>query len=162
MKKLFFVMACVIGMMTFTSCDPSAIDDLMKQKPEISLLQGEDLFTHNTGVRVGTELNFQVKVAPNSSSMSPIANVIFTVKDLNGNLLKSESPEFEDPSVENIFDFSFTAEDSETTYVFTFTVILNKAACRGIAPDTTIAALEKMKAAGVILVENAAALQKLR
>ena len=122
MKKLFFVMACVIGMMTFTSCDPSAIDDLMKQKPEISLLQGEDLFTHNTGVRVGTELNFQVKVAPNSSSMSPIANVKFTVKDLNGNLLKSESPEFEDPSVENIFDFSFTAEDSETTYVFTFTV----------------------------------------
>ena len=43
-----------------------------------------------------------------------------------------------------------------------FTVILNKAACRGIAPDTTKAALEKMKAAGVILVENAAALQTLR
>ncbi len=36
------------------------------------------------------------------------------------------------------------------------------AACRGIAPDTTKAALEKMKAAGVILVENAAALQTLR
>ncbi len=42
-----------------------------------------------------------------------------------------------------------------------FTVILNKAACRGISPDTTKAALEKMKAAGVILVESAAALQKL-
>ena len=121
MKKLFFALACVIGLMTFASCDPSAIDDLMKKKPEIELLQGEGLFTHNTGVRVGTELNFQVKVTPNSSSMSPIANVEFTVKDLNGNLLKSENPEFEDPSVENIFDFSFTAENSETTYVFTFT-----------------------------------------
>lgn len=114
-------MACIIGLMTFASCDPSAIDDLMKQKPEIALLPGEGLLTHNTGVRVGTELNFQVKVTPNSSSMSPIANVEFTVKDLNGNLLKSENPDFEDPSVENIFDFSFTAENSETTYVFTFT-----------------------------------------
>lgn len=122
MKKLFFALACVIGLMTFASCDPSAIDDLMKKKPEIALLPGEGLLTHNTGVRVGTELNFQVKVTPNSSSMSPIANVEFTVKDLNGNLLKSENPEFEDPSVENIFDFSFTAENSETTYVFTFTV----------------------------------------
>ena len=43
-----------------------------------------------------------------------------------------------------------------------FTVILNEAACRGIAPDTTQAALEKMKAAGVILVKNAAALKKMR
>ena len=43
-----------------------------------------------------------------------------------------------------------------------FTDILNEAACRGIAPDTTQAALEKMKAAGVILVKNAAALKKMR
>ena len=43
-----------------------------------------------------------------------------------------------------------------------FTVILNEAACRGIAPETTEAALEKMKAAGVILVKNAAALKKMR
>ena len=42
-----------------------------------------------------------------------------------------------------------------------FTVILNEAACRGIAPDTTKAALEKMAAAGVHLVKNAAALSKL-
>ena len=42
-----------------------------------------------------------------------------------------------------------------------FTVILNEAACRGIAPDTTKAALEKMKAAGVILVKNAAALKSI-
>jgi nicotinamidase/pyrazinamidase len=39
---------------------------------------------------------------------------------------------------------------------------LNEAACRGIAPDTTKAALEKMKTAGVILVKNAAALKKMR
>ena len=43
-----------------------------------------------------------------------------------------------------------------------FAVILNEAACRGIAPDTTKAALEKMQAAGVILVKNAAALQTLQ
>lgn len=39
-----------------------------------------------------------------------------------------------------------------------FTVILNKAACRGIAPDTIQTALEQMQAAGVILIDNAAQL----
>jgi nicotinamidase/pyrazinamidase len=42
-----------------------------------------------------------------------------------------------------------------------FDVILNEAACRGIAADTTKAALEKMAAAGVQLVKNAAALAQL-
>lgn len=35
-----------------------------------------------------------------------------------------------------------------------FQVVLNKAACRGIAPDTTEKALEKMAAAGICLVED--------
>jgi len=43
-----------------------------------------------------------------------------------------------------------------------FDVILNQAACRGIAPDTTKAALEKMEKAGVVLAENAAAIRKMR
>ena len=43
-----------------------------------------------------------------------------------------------------------------------FDVILNEAACRGIAPDTTKDALEKMAAAGVQLVKSAAALAKLQ
>lgn len=42
-----------------------------------------------------------------------------------------------------------------------FTVVLNKAACRGIAPETTKAALEKMQLAGVYLAENAAELATL-
>ena len=42
-----------------------------------------------------------------------------------------------------------------------FTVVLNKAACRGIAPETTRAALEKMQLAGVYLAENAAELATL-
>ena len=37
-----------------------------------------------------------------------------------------------------------------------FDVILNKAACRGIAPETVAAALEEMAAAGVRFVEKAA------
>ncbi len=43
-----------------------------------------------------------------------------------------------------------------------FDVVLNEAACRGIADATTAAALEKMAAAGVHLVKNAAALAKLQ
>lgn len=39
-----------------------------------------------------------------------------------------------------------------------FAVILNRAACRGVAPDTTVKALEAMLAAGVTFVANAAEL----
>lgn len=39
-----------------------------------------------------------------------------------------------------------------------FDVILNKAACRGIAPDTIAAAMDEMEKAGVKFIENAAAL----
>ena len=40
-----------------------------------------------------------------------------------------------------------------------FDVILNKAACRGIAPDTIAQAMEEMAAAGVHFVECAAELE---
>lgn len=41
-----------------------------------------------------------------------------------------------------------------------FDVVLNKAACRGIAPETVAAALEEMQAAGVRLAASAAELQQ--
>lgn len=41
-----------------------------------------------------------------------------------------------------------------------FNVILNKAACRGIAPETIKTALEEMQAAGVMLIDNAAQLSE--
>lgn len=42
-----------------------------------------------------------------------------------------------------------------------FTVILNLAACRGIAPDTVAASLDEMRGAGVIIVNNSAELKEL-
>lgn len=42
-----------------------------------------------------------------------------------------------------------------------FTVILNLAACRGIAPDTVDAAFKEMQASGVIIVKNSAELKEL-
>lgn len=42
-----------------------------------------------------------------------------------------------------------------------FDVILNKAACRGIAPDTIASAMQEMKAAGIRFVDCAADLAKL-
>ena len=39
-----------------------------------------------------------------------------------------------------------------------FTVILNLAACRGIAPDTVAAALDEMRGAGVVIVSSSAEL----
>lgn len=41
-----------------------------------------------------------------------------------------------------------------------FAVILNKAACRGISPDTVAAALDEMKKAGIVIVANASELGK--
>lgn len=42
-----------------------------------------------------------------------------------------------------------------------FTVILNLAACRGIAPDTVAAAIAEMQKSGVIIVNNSAELEEL-
>lgn len=42
-----------------------------------------------------------------------------------------------------------------------FTVILNLAACRGIAPDTVASALKEMQGAGVIIVKSSAELSSL-
>ena len=42
-----------------------------------------------------------------------------------------------------------------------FTVILNLAACRGIAPDTVAAALDEMRGAGVIIVNSSTELKDL-
>ena len=42
-----------------------------------------------------------------------------------------------------------------------FTVILNLAACRGIAPDTVAAALDEMRGAGVIIVNSSTELKEL-
>jgi nicotinamidase/pyrazinamidase len=40
-----------------------------------------------------------------------------------------------------------------------FRVILNRAACRGIAPDTTEAALDELRAVGVQLIDSVEALE---
>ena len=42
-----------------------------------------------------------------------------------------------------------------------FTVILNLAACRGIAPDTVAAAIKEMQEQGIIIAENSAELKNL-
>jgi nicotinamidase/pyrazinamidase len=42
-----------------------------------------------------------------------------------------------------------------------FTVILNRAACRGVAADTTELALQKMASAGIQIVAQASAIGNL-
>ncbi len=41
-----------------------------------------------------------------------------------------------------------------------FSVVLNQSACRGIAPDTTLAALAEMKARGAVVIDSAAELSQ--
>lgn len=121
MKKLFFALACVIGLMTFTSCDSDFMQDLLEQKPQIELVETEGYIWHNIGVRLGTELNFQVKATPNSGSMSELTDVDLTVKNSEGTVIYSASGNIEDPTSENIVEFSYQPTEA-STYTCTFTV----------------------------------------
>ena len=84
MKKLFFAMACVIGMMFFASCNPDAINDMLKQKPTVEFVSGDNLVSSFDGFWVGTELHFQIEATPNATSKSPIASIHFAIHDLQG------------------------------------------------------------------------------
>ena len=121
MKKLFLGLACVIGLMFFASCTQEVIDDIMAQKPSVEFISGEGLIAGNTSVYVGTELNFQVKVAPNSGSQSELSHFDFSITDLTGATVFNENPAFDDPNGENIFYFSYTPS-AASTYAVTATV----------------------------------------
>jgi len=143
MKKLFFAMACVIGMMTFTSCDPDLMGEFLEQKPEIELMEAEGHIWHNIGVRLGTELDFQVKVAPNSGSMSELTNVEFIVKDSEGNVLYSDSGEIENPAGENIIEFSYEPTAAST---YTCIVTVTDAASKSKEVKTIVVCSEPVEA----------------
>lgn len=104
MKKLAFALACIIGLMFFASCDP----ELLEQKPEVQFVEGEGFYTHNIGVRLGTELKFKVRVAPNSGSESELKSVEFIITNANNERVFEEHPVIENPAAETDFVFSYT------------------------------------------------------
>ena len=114
MKKLFFALACVIGLMTFASCTQEIIDDIMAQKPVVEFVSGDGLTSASTGVYVNTELNFKVKVAPNSSSESELDNFDFSITNSSGLTVFNNKPEFTNPAGENFFEFTYTPEVAST------------------------------------------------
>jgi len=120
MKKLFFALACVIGLMTFAGCTQEQIDDIMAQKPTVEFVSGEGLISTNNSFYVDTELNFKVKIAPNAGSNQPLTNFDFSITNLNGNTVYNRKPEF-NASAENILDFQFTPTEA-STYTVTATV----------------------------------------
>lgn len=121
MRKLFFALACVVVMMTFASCTQEVIDDIMAQKPTVEFVSGEGLISGSTGVYVGAELNFKVKVAPNSGSESELVNFDFSITNKDGLTVFNNKPDFSDPAGENVFEFSYTPE-AASTYAVTATL----------------------------------------
>ena len=121
MKKLFFGMACIIGLMFFASCTQEQIDDIMAQKPVVEFVSGEGYISGNTGVYVGETLNFKVKVAPNSGSEAALSHFDFSVTDATGATVFNDNPEFTDPNGENYFEYVLTPEYA-STFVVTATV----------------------------------------
>ena len=121
MKRFFFALACVIGLMTFASCTQEVIDDIMAQKPVVEFVTEEGMVSTNTSIYLGEELNFKVKVAPNSGSESQLAHFDFSITDLTGATVFNQNPEFTDPTTENFFEFTFTPE-AASTYAVTATV----------------------------------------
>ena len=114
MKKLFFALACVVGLMTFASCTQEVIDDIMAQKPEVEFVTGEGLVSANTSIYLGEELNFKVRVAPNSGSESELAHFDFSITDLTGATVFNQNPEFTNAAGENTFEFTFTPQAAST------------------------------------------------
>lgn len=136
MKKLFFGLACIIGMMFFASCTQEQIDDIMAQKPVVEFVSGEGLISGNTGVYVGEALNFKVRIAPNSGSEAELSHFNFAITDLNGNTVVDENPTILKPAEENFFEFAFTP-DYASTFAVTATVtdVNNKANVVNIVVD---------------------------
>ena len=121
MKKFFFALACVVGLMTFASCTQEVIDDIMAQKPVAEFVAGDGLISVNTSVYLGETLNFKVKVAPNSGSESELAHFDFSITNLTGATVFNENPEITNPTGENFFEFTYTPT-AASTYAVTATV----------------------------------------
>lgn len=121
MKKLFFGLVCFIGLMTFAGCTQEQIDEILEQKPTVEFVSGENFISGNTGVYIGTELNFKVKIAPNTGSESELDHLDFSITDLTGATVFNENPTITDPTGENYFEFTFTPE-AASTYAVTATV----------------------------------------
>jgi len=114
MKKLFFGMACFIGLMFFTSCTQELIDNILAQKPTVEFVSGDDLISYNTGVYFGEPLNFEVKTAPNTSSMAMLSSFTFSLVDIEGNVVFNDNPDIDDPFDENYFEYTLTPENAST------------------------------------------------
>ena len=123
MKKLFFALACFVGLMTFASCN---FEEMMKQKPEVNFVTEEGYFAGNTNVYLGTELKFKVTIAPNEGSESPLAHVDIAITDLTGTTVFPDAstngnPTIADPYGENTLEWSYTPT-VPSTYTLTFKV----------------------------------------
>ena len=114
MKKLFFGMACIIGMMFFASCTQEQIDDLMAQKPGVQFVSETGYTAANTSIYLNDSLKFKVKIAPNSGSESPLASFDFSITDLSGATVLNDNPTIDEPAGENIFEYSFTPQYAST------------------------------------------------
>lgn len=121
MKKLFFALACVIGLTFFASCDPNVINDLMGQKPTVEFVEAEGYISSNSSFELGTPLIFQVKITPNQSTQSPLTRLDFDITSADGVSVFHDAPTITDPTGENIFTFSFTPE---TTSLYAITATL--------------------------------------
>ena len=121
MKKLFFALACVIGLMTFASCTPEAIDDLLAQKPTVEFVSEAGFTSISTSFYVGDTIYFKVKVAPNSGSQSELDHFDFSITTKEGATVVNENPEIIDPAGDNFFTFSFAPEAADN-YTVTATI----------------------------------------
>lgn len=121
MKKLFFGLACIIGLMFFASCTQEQIDDIMAQKPTVEFVAEEGYISGNTGMYLGEELKFKVKVAPNSGSEAALSHFDFSVTDLSGDTYYNDNPEITKPNEENIFEYNLTP-NYPSTFVVTATI----------------------------------------
>ena len=117
MKRLFFALACITGMVFFAGCTQEQINEFLEQKPNVAFVEAEGYVSGNTTVLAGTELNFQIKVSPNAGSKSPLTHLNFVIVDVNGNTVRDVNHEIEDPDGESIIYETFSTEKASTYFV---------------------------------------------
>ena len=84
MKKITLALACFLGFLFFTSCDPESFNELLEQQPSIEFVEADGYAMNNSTVYADTEISFKVAMKVNMTSNSPLKSLTFTITDTNG------------------------------------------------------------------------------
>ena len=121
MKKVIFLLSslCLAGVLVITSCSKKSSDDPVVQKPSLVLQQGTGYISSDVTVAINSQLTFGVRAMLNSSSNSPLTEMILS-RAFKGNTQTLDSL-LNNLTSFNV-DFGTEARNEAGQETFTFTI----------------------------------------